>query len=91
MHFTWYELTNRILELKLTIRQTGAGTTASRLGQPDLALAQLYDMKSNADIIANLAPGRGPPLIADMDTGFGGKTHLQPLTTTKKHEPQESH
>lgn len=38
---------------------TGAGTTASRLGQPDLALAQLYDMKSNADIIANLAPGRG--------------------------------
>ncbi|KAH7046764.1 oxaloacetate Acetylhydrolase [Macrophomina phaseolina] len=50
---------------------TGAGTTASRLGQPDLAIAQLHDMKENADMIANLDPF-GPPLIADMDTGYGG-------------------
>ncbi|KAK0645174.1 2,3-dimethylmalate lyase [Lasiodiplodia hormozganensis] len=52
---------------------TGAGTTASRLGQPDLAIAQLHDMKENADMIANLDP-LGPPLIADMDTGYGGPT-----------------
>lgn len=51
--------------------QTGAGTTASRLGQPDLAIAQLQDMRENADMIANLDPF-GPPLIADMDTGYGG-------------------
>lgn len=52
-------------------QQTGAGTTASRLGQPDLAIAQLADMRDNADMIANLDPF-GPPLIADMDTGYGG-------------------
>ncbi|KAG5953600.1 hypothetical protein E4U53_004556 [Claviceps sorghi] len=50
---------------------TGAGTTASRLGQPDLAIAQLHEMRENADMIANLDPF-GPPLIADMDTGYGG-------------------
>ncbi|KAB5547220.1 putative carboxyphosphonoenolpyruvate phosphonomutase [Coniochaeta sp. 2T2.1] len=50
---------------------TGAGTTASRLGQADLGLAQLHDMRTNAEMIANLDP-YGPPLIADMDTGYGG-------------------
>ncbi|KAK6853568.1 carboxyphosphonoenolpyruvate phosphonomutase [Apiospora arundinis] len=50
---------------------TGAGTTASRLGQPDLAIAQLHEMRENAEMIANLDPLR-PPLIADMDTGYGG-------------------
>ncbi|EKV05447.1 oxaloacetate hydrolase [Penicillium digitatum] len=50
---------------------TGAGTTASRLGMADLGLAQLHDMKTNAEMIANLDPF-GPPLIADMDTGYGG-------------------
>ena len=50
---------------------TGAGTTASRLGAADLGLAQLYDMRTNAEMIANLQPD-GPPLIADMDTGYGG-------------------
>ncbi|KAF7179135.1 hypothetical protein CNMCM7691_008066 [Aspergillus felis] len=50
---------------------TGAGTTASRLGMADLGLAQLYDMRTNAEMIANLDPC-GPPLIADMDTGYGG-------------------
>lgn len=37
----------------------------------DLGLAQLHDMKTNAEMIANLDPN-GPPLIADMDTGYGG-------------------
>ncbi|KAF3766597.1 putative carboxyphosphonoenolpyruvate phosphonomutase [Cryphonectria parasitica EP155] len=54
-----------------SLYMTGAGTTASRLGQPDLAIAQLHDMRDNADMIANLDPF-GPPLIADMDTGYGG-------------------
>lgn len=52
--------------------QTGAGTTASRLGMADLGVAQLHDMRENAEMIANLDP-HGPPLIADMDTGYGGK------------------
>ncbi|KAJ5964980.1 Pyruvate/Phosphoenolpyruvate kinase [Penicillium vulpinum] len=50
---------------------TGAGTTASRLGMADLGLAHLHDMKTNAEMIANLDPF-GPPLIADMDHGYGG-------------------
>lgn len=50
---------------------TGAGTTASRLGAADLGIAQLHDMRTNAEMIANLDPD-GPPLIADMDTGYGG-------------------
>lgn len=50
---------------------TGAGTTASRLGAADLGIAQLHDMRSNAEMIANLT-ATGPPLIADMDTGYGG-------------------
>lgn len=39
----------------------------------DLGLAQLHDMRTNAEMIANLDPF-GPPLIADMDTGYGGMT-----------------
>jgi methylisocitrate lyase len=50
---------------------TGAGTNASRLGMADLGIAHLHDMKTNAEMIANLKPD-GPPLIADMDTGYGG-------------------
>jgi methylisocitrate lyase len=56
--------------------QTGAGTSASRLGVADLGIAHLHDMRANAEMIANLDPN-GPPLIADMDTGYGGKqSHL---------------
>ena len=50
---------------------TGAGTTASRLGAADLGIAHLHDMRTNAEMIANLQPD-GAPLIADMDTGYGG-------------------
>ena len=58
--------------------QTGAGTTASRLGMADLGLAQLSDMRENAEMIASLDPF-GPPLIADIDTGYGGmSTFLVP-------------
>lgn len=50
--------------------QTGAGTVAAKLGQPDLGLATLNDMRANAEIIANL--NTSIPLIADADTGYGG-------------------
>ena len=50
---------------------TGAGTNASRLGMADLGIAHLHDMRTNAEMIANLKPD-GAPVIADMDTGYGG-------------------
>lgn len=53
-----------------TLYMTGAGTSLSRLGQPDLALITLPEMLSNAAMIASLDPT--VPLIADADVGFGG-------------------
>ena len=41
----------------------------------DLGIAQLRDMVEHADMIANLDPNRGS-VIADMDTGYGGKRFL---------------
>ncbi|KAK3692464.1 Pyruvate/Phosphoenolpyruvate kinase-like domain-containing protein [Podospora appendiculata] len=49
---------------------TGAGTSLSRLGMPDLGLATMNDMLANAGMIASL--DRRVPLIADADTGYGG-------------------
>ncbi|KIW26157.1 uncharacterized protein PV07_09274 [Cladophialophora immunda] len=49
---------------------TGAGTSVSRVGTPDLGLATLNDMKENAEMIANIH--RDIPVIADADTGYGG-------------------
>lgn len=50
--------------------QSGAATTASRLGQPDLAIATLNDFVQAAQIHCSLDPTI--PVIADADTGFGG-------------------
>ncbi|TFY72153.1 hypothetical protein EVG20_g845 [Dentipellis fragilis] len=50
--------------------QSGAATTASRLGQPDLAIATLNDFVQSAQMICSLDPTT--PVIADADTGFGG-------------------
>ena len=49
---------------------TGAGTTMSRLGMPDLGVATLNDMRDHAAMIGSL--DRNVPLIADADTGYGG-------------------
>ncbi|KAF5362041.1 hypothetical protein D9756_002729 [Leucocoprinus leucothites] len=49
---------------------SGAATTASMLGQPDLAIATQNDFVQNATMIAGLKPDI--PLICDADTGFGG-------------------
>ena len=51
-------------------RETGAGTSISKLGWADLGMATLNDMRSNAEMIASLDPS--VPLIADADTGYGG-------------------
>lgn len=50
--------------------QSGAATTASRLGQPDLAIATLNDFVDAASMVCSLDPTT--PVIADADTGFGG-------------------
>lgn len=50
--------------------QSGAATTASRLGQPDLAIATLNDFVQSAQMVCSLNPEM--PVIADADTGFGG-------------------
>ena len=42
----------------------------SRLGTADLGIATINDMRAHAEMIANLNPEI--PLIADMDTGYGG-------------------
>ncbi|KAI1085806.1 Phosphoenolpyruvate/pyruvate domain-containing protein [Whalleya microplaca] len=60
---------------------TGAGTAASRLGQPDLGLTTVDDMAENAGMIAGL--DRDVPVIADADTGFGGP--LMVARTTEKY------
>lgn len=54
----------------ILLPKTGAGTCASKLGQPDLGLATLNDMREHAEMIANL--NTSVPLIADADTGYGG-------------------
>ncbi|KAG9312200.1 phosphoenolpyruvate pyruvate domain-containing protein [Chiua virens] len=50
--------------------QSGAATTASRLGQPDVAIATLNDFVQSAQMVCSLSPTT--PVIADADTGFGG-------------------
>lgn len=46
---------------------SGAATTASRLGQPDLAIATLNDFAEAAEMVCSLSPST--PVIADADTG----------------------
>lgn len=47
---------------------SGAATTASRLGQPDLAIATLNDFVDAASMVCSLDPTT--PVIADADTGY---------------------
>ena len=46
---------------------SGAATTASRLGQPDLAIATLNDFVQAGSMVASIDPTC--PVIADADTG----------------------
>lgn len=53
---------------------TGAGTSATRLGMPDIGLLTLTEMTDNAARIAAVAD---IPLIADADNGFGGPFNVR--------------
>ncbi len=55
------------------IYMTGAGTAASRLGEPDLGLTTATEMADNARTVARAA---NVPVIADADTGFGGPVNV---------------
>ncbi|KAJ7761373.1 phosphoenolpyruvate pyruvate domain-containing protein [Mycena metata] len=59
--------------------QSGAATTASRLGQPDLAIATLNDFSEAAEMVCSLEPTM--PVIADADTGFGGPAMIARTVT----------
>ncbi|KAI0036254.1 Phosphoenolpyruvate/pyruvate domain-containing protein [Vararia minispora EC-137] len=59
--------------------QSGAATTASRLGQPDLAIATLNDFVQSAQMVCSLDPTM--PVIADADTGFGGPAMIARTVT----------
>jgi 2-methylisocitrate lyase-like PEP mutase family enzyme len=53
---------------------TGAGTTAVRLGMPDVGLLTMTEMVDNATRIADAS---GLPLIADADNGYGGVLNVR--------------
>lgn len=53
---------------------TGAGTSATRLGYPDVGLLTMTEMVDNATRIADAAD---LPLIADADNGFGGPLNVR--------------
>ena len=56
------------------IYMTGAGTTAVRLGMPDIGLLTLSEMVDNA---ARIADASGLPVIADADNGYGGPLNVR--------------
>jgi 2-methylisocitrate lyase-like PEP mutase family enzyme len=56
------------------IYMTGSGTTAVRLGMPDVGLLTMSEMVDNAGRIADVS---GLPLIADADTGYGGPINVR--------------
>ena len=63
------------------VYMTGAGTSVARYGFPDLALASMTEMISNAaDITASVTI----PVIADADTGYGGLLNVG--RTVRKYE-----
>jgi 2-methylisocitrate lyase-like PEP mutase family enzyme len=56
------------------IYMTGAGTSAVRLGMPDVGLLTMNEMADNAQRIAEASQ---LPLVADADTGYGGPMNVQ--------------
>ena len=69
-------LTAKIIEREgfPAVYMTGAGTSVSRLGMPDLGLASVSEMVANAEAIAGAVD---VPLIADADTGYGGTLNVR--------------
>jgi 2-methylisocitrate lyase-like PEP mutase family enzyme len=56
------------------IYMTGSGSSAIRLGMPDMGLMTSVEMVDNAQRIAEAS---GLPLIADADEGFGGPLNVR--------------
>src|SRR5262249_7095865 len=56
------------------VYMTGAGTTATRLGMPDVGLLTMTEMVDNAGRIAEAS---GLPTISDADTGYGGVLNVR--------------
>lgn len=61
------------------VYMTGYGTSASRLGLPDLGYAGLAEM---ADHARNMAGAVAIPLIADADTGYGNALSVRRTVRT---------
>ena len=76
-------LTARIIEQAgfPAVYMTGAGTSVTRLGFPDLALATMTEMTANA---ADIAASVSVPVIADADTGYGGVLNVR--RTVRRYE-----
>lgn len=56
------------------VYMTGAGTSAVRLGMPDVGLLTMSEMVDNA---ARIADASGLPVIADADNGYGGVLNVR--------------
>jgi len=56
------------------VYMTGYGTSAARLGLPDLGFAGLAEMVEN---VRQIAAAVDIPLVADADTGYGGALAVQ--------------
>lgn len=57
-----------------TLYMTGAGTSATRLGMPDVGLLTLTEMVDNA---ARIVAACELPVIADCDNGYGGPLNVR--------------
>jgi len=55
------------------VYMTGAGTSAVRLGMPDVGLLTMSEMADNA---ARIADASGLPVISDADTGYGNAINV---------------
>ena len=55
------------------VYMTGAGTSASRIGEPDIGLTTMTEMVTNAAMMAECTQ---LPVIADADTGYGNPLNV---------------
>ena len=64
-------LTAKIIEREgfSAVYMTGGGTSVTRIGQPDLGVATMTEMVTNA---TNITATVEVSVIADADTGYGG-------------------
>src|ERR1700753_538772 len=56
------------------VYMTGAGTSAARIGEPDVGLITMTEMRDNVEAIAQSVQ---IPLLADADTGYGDPLNVR--------------